>query len=716
MTAATKLLNPPRPSQSDESLLRSFVLSGSEDAFTALVEKYLGIVLGIAVRKTGDRALAEEIAQNVFSILARKAGHLKPNPTLAGWIHRVTVIESAEAMRREFSHKTRMNAASKQFLSELGGRDIWQNALPLLDEGIATLARADREIILLRFFERKSFREIGSSLGKSDDAAQKQTERALQKLSAFLKGKGVVVSATALASGMAANVAHAAPATLSLSIAHHAITAASNLAAKTLILKSIQAMTYAKSKAAICGAILLAVPAIVLWSGNSSQPSSTFPSRAAATASSLEASPSSDPSSAPSQDSQFASASATGMPASLSADPASIGLEWEQALLAADPLHRTQRIAQLLSQLTPGNAPAVAAAFERAKKAGLDFADEQRLFLRAWGKVAGSAAVEYATSKSGQGSVDAVAAIAGWATDAPHKAQAWLQSLPEGEKKECLICGLIDGWSTTDFRAAAAYAETRPNTELRNRFRELLLQRSLRAGGIDAAQQWVTGISSDDLNRDYKKRAFSDVVQTMLYRDPAAAAQWISEFNGQPFISSGAMSRTAAKLAETSPTEAFAWLASLGNSDPASVGRSAGAVLREWSQRDATAAGAWLSQNSNHPFYNQMALSYVQSVAAIDKTAANAWAQTIQDEKLRSEALATSDSRSMVQLLMANPHGDSVGVNGVGTIEVGDTLATGGFISFGTTHAVTIDSAQKGQALKTLSWKRSTSPQNGDAK
>jgi len=42
---------------SDAALLHAFVVTGSEEAFAALVEKHLGMVLGIAVRKTGDHGL-----------------------------------------------------------------------------------------------------------------------------------------------------------------------------------------------------------------------------------------------------------------------------------------------------------------------------------------------------------------------------------------------------------------------------------------------------------------------------------------------------------------------------------------------------------------------------------------------------------------------------------------------------------------------------------
>ncbi|MGI9243017.1 MAG: RNA polymerase sigma factor, partial [Verrucomicrobiales bacterium] len=70
--------------QRDSELLANFVSRGDEGAFEALVTRYLPLVLGVATRRTGSRALAEEIAQNVFTLLAQKARRLVSHPTVGG--------------------------------------------------------------------------------------------------------------------------------------------------------------------------------------------------------------------------------------------------------------------------------------------------------------------------------------------------------------------------------------------------------------------------------------------------------------------------------------------------------------------------------------------------------------------------------------------------------------------------------------------------------
>jgi hypothetical protein len=210
--------------------------------------------------------------------------------------------------------------------------------------------------------------------------------------------------------------------------------------------------------------------------------------------------------------------------------------EWQRALFEPDPVLRAQRIAELLASLTADLAPSVAGIFEQAQESGIRFGDEHRLFLRAWGKLDGVQAMERAVGQTGgvKNTPELLAALAGWASMSPNDARAWVEALEEGRAREAIVYGLLDGWATVDFQSAADYAESRPRSSARDkRFRELLLQRALASGGIAAAQQWVRGISDDEHNLSYKQRAFDEVIQTMLYRDPSAAAHWIAENAGR---------------------------------------------------------------------------------------------------------------------------------------------------------------------------------------
>ncbi len=69
----------------DHELLAQYARTQSEAAFATLVSRYLNLVYSAALRFTGDPHHAQEIAQVVFIILARKAFSLRRSIVLSGW-------------------------------------------------------------------------------------------------------------------------------------------------------------------------------------------------------------------------------------------------------------------------------------------------------------------------------------------------------------------------------------------------------------------------------------------------------------------------------------------------------------------------------------------------------------------------------------------------------------------------------------------------------
>ena len=92
-----------------ERCLEEFVETRSEMAFRKVVAEHSGLVLGTAARRlNGDREAAEDVMQEVFVLLAKKARRLlKGEVSLSGWLYRQTCRLAGNKVRGEVRRRAR---------------------------------------------------------------------------------------------------------------------------------------------------------------------------------------------------------------------------------------------------------------------------------------------------------------------------------------------------------------------------------------------------------------------------------------------------------------------------------------------------------------------------------------------------------------------------------------------------------------------------------
>lgn len=248
----------------DADLLSAYAANGDEGAFAELVRRHLALVYFAAVRRTGGNVpLAEEIAQSVFAEAARKAGLLARHATVIGWLYTTTRNVASDAMRRE---RTRLSHEQEaQRMHELMATDAaadWDVLRPVIDGALDGLPARDREAVLLRFFEGQSFAAMGATCGVSEDAARMRVERALERLRALLRKRGVTSTGTALAAALAGQASFAAPQALAVTIASGALTAATT---NTMPATLLALVSKGQMATAAITAFALAATGVAIW-------------------------------------------------------------------------------------------------------------------------------------------------------------------------------------------------------------------------------------------------------------------------------------------------------------------------------------------------------------------------------------------------------------------------------------------------------------------
>jgi len=245
----------------DMALVREYAATGSERAFETLVGRYIDLVYSAALRQVRDAHLAQDVAQAVFIILARKAGTLNEATILPSWLYRTAHFVAADLLKSRRRRESREQEAFMEAESEPTPTDsTWEQLAPVLEEAMAQLGHRDRDAIVLRFFQNKNLKEIGAALGMEERAAQKRVTRGLEKLHALFAQRGISSTTVIIGAALSSHSVHSAPAGLAQLISAMALTkgAAAGSSTPTLVKGALKIMAWTKANTVIvAGAGLL---------------------------------------------------------------------------------------------------------------------------------------------------------------------------------------------------------------------------------------------------------------------------------------------------------------------------------------------------------------------------------------------------------------------------------------------------------------------------
>lgn len=234
----------------DRELLAQFVENRSQQAFAELVHRHMDAVYSSARRQVRDSQLAEDVAQAVFLILARKAARLVDRDSIAGWLMKTTHLASLDAIKiesRRKRHEHRAAEIAPTHTEPIMTADISSE----LDRALSRLKESDRSAITLRYLHGKSIAEAAALLGIAEPAATKRISRALARLRSILLARRAILPTIAVAIAIEQIPRLSAPAALASSTIS-AATAGTAAPAGLLIAKgTIQMMTFHKILAAV---------------------------------------------------------------------------------------------------------------------------------------------------------------------------------------------------------------------------------------------------------------------------------------------------------------------------------------------------------------------------------------------------------------------------------------------------------------------------------
>lgn len=146
--------------------------------FAALYEAHFERIYAFVSRRVRNRSVAEDLTAEVFRrALAAIGGFEWRGVPFAAWLYRIAANEIADHAGRS----ARESGASS--LAEPGHEDIeMAEHRATLFRLVGSLPADQRRVIVMRFAEERSIREIATDLGRSEGAIKQLQWRALQNL------------------------------------------------------------------------------------------------------------------------------------------------------------------------------------------------------------------------------------------------------------------------------------------------------------------------------------------------------------------------------------------------------------------------------------------------------------------------------------------------------------------------------------------------------
>jgi RNA polymerase sigma factor (sigma-70 family) len=566
--------------------LETYAQTRDDRAFRALVDTHLGLVYGTAMRRLGDPELSEEVTQNVFNILAKKAKAIRSGAALPAWLHRATILECSKAIRGEARRRKRMQKLIEITSLEGDGLAAWKHAQADLDEAVDELPAADRDILFQRFYEDKSFCEIAQQSGKTEAASQKQASRAIAKLTELMRARGFAVPAAVLASGLGAELCKAAPAKLAATISS---TALAGTASSSISLFGIMSIT----KSTAVGATVAALVIAAFTGGGYLKGRNAAKDRLANEGASAKPE-------------TIVSSSAKAPAGRVTATPAQTRGSVREILQAAadyfaqigEDRSAQDKAEREIAKLRPDEIEAAL-----AELALLDVEEDARdrtrwEIVEHWASWDGKAAAEYVLATSpGELFQGMTSALYGWGKHSPEEAYAWyLERLAGGSAgtalKSSALKTVMRSWAAKDSKAALnamaqlSYDEQRSLTHSMDR---LVREQATREPYLAALVDYESG--------PVRVKLIEEAVDEWGKLDPPAAAAWLDTVEFE--IPEQALSPTfelAESWFERDPRAAIDW-AWPKTPEGLRAEFVSDFVRREWAKRDKVGANAWLKAN-----------------------------------------------------------------------------------------------------------------------
>ena len=176
-----------------EQLLQEYTLSGDPASFRKLIEELGGMVYAVCLRITGDPHAAEDLSQDCFLELARKASTIRTS--VAGWLHSTATNRALNLIRLRKQDKKLLRLEGST--APIRTTEDFAEIQTLVDEAVDRLDQQLRQIVISHYLEGKTQAEIAQRLGVDQSTISRRLAQGLDEVRSQLLRMGILTTVTA---------------------------------------------------------------------------------------------------------------------------------------------------------------------------------------------------------------------------------------------------------------------------------------------------------------------------------------------------------------------------------------------------------------------------------------------------------------------------------------------------------------------------------------
>ncbi len=169
----------------DSEVIRTYLKSQAALCFSLLYNKYSSKVFAKCLSILKDEALAKDATQEIFTKIFMNLARFGEKSKFSTWLYSITYNYCIDFIRKNKKHgalfSDEMEKAPDVPDDDVPDEELLQTEVRLLKQALETIPVDDKMILLMKYQDEMSIKEIADVIEKSESAVKMKIKRAKQK-------------------------------------------------------------------------------------------------------------------------------------------------------------------------------------------------------------------------------------------------------------------------------------------------------------------------------------------------------------------------------------------------------------------------------------------------------------------------------------------------------------------------------------------------------